>query len=85
MRQTILSSEINPKYLDLIRTGIRMQEIAPHEPDDVLSNNYAKLANELVALGSPFGPRNIQDILIRTGLDLPQVQNLIDQAKMHPL
>ena len=81
MKQTILSSEINPKHRDLVNIGVKMQELAPREPDDEKSNNYAKLGNELVAYGGPFGPKSVHDILNRTGLTIDVVTDLIKHAK----
>jgi len=81
MRQAVHSLEINPGHRDLINIGVKMQEIAASQQDDELANNFAKLGNVLVTYGDAFGPKNLQDVLNRTGLSESTVRELIIKIK----
>jgi hypothetical protein len=60
--------------------GAKLQKMAPTEKNDMISNAMAKLGDHLESFGTPFGPKNMKDLVKKTGLSSTVIQMLIKRA-----
>jgi len=48
--------------INLVKLGQRMMSEAPGEKDDKLANDYSRVGELLILIGSPFNPRNFGEL-----------------------
>jgi hypothetical protein len=60
--------------------GVKLQKMASTEKNDMISNAMAKLGDHLESFGTPFGPKNMNDLVEKTGLSSSIIQMLIKKA-----
>ena len=59
--------DLTPQQRRIASLGRVLMDQAPKVKDDGLSNLMAKVGNELTNFGAVFGPRNMEDLLRKTG------------------
>ena len=60
--------------------GRKLQQLAPKEKNDTISNAMAKLGDHLESYGTTFGPRNMKELEKKTGMKAEVIQMLIKRA-----
>lgn len=60
--------------------GRKLQQMAPKEKNDMISNAMANLGDHLESFGTPFGARNMKELERKTGLNAAVIQALIKKA-----
>jgi len=66
------------------RVGRAMQAMAVKEPNDTISNAMANIADHLEDWGVAFGPKSMDDLVKKTGLDASIIKALIARASKKP-
>jgi hypothetical protein len=66
--------------LNMPEIGRRLQKMAPKEKNDIISNAMANLGDHLESFGTPFGAKNMKDLVKKTGLNAQSIQMLIRKA-----
>ena len=56
-------------------------DLATTTKDDALSNTMAKVGNELTNFGATFGPKNVADLVKRTGASQTIIGKLLQHAE----
>jgi len=75
------SMEMTPQQRELAKLGSILMDKAPSEKDDALSNVMGAVGHELTAFGTPFGPRNLNDLVKKTGASEAMIKKLITYAQ----
>lgn len=78
--------DVDPKLKPFIEIGQKiMSGLEPSSgvkwPDDEEWNNAAKLGQQLVSLGHPFGANSLGDALKKAGVEIEQVKAIIAKTK----
>ena len=72
--------EITPQQREVARLGQILMAQAPGIKDDGLSNIMAAVGNELSGFGTPFGARNMNDLVRKTGATEEVIKKLMAYA-----
>ena len=75
------SMEMTPQQRKLAKLGSILMDRAPLEKDDALSNIMAAVGNELTAFGTNFGPKNLNDLVNKTGATAEVIKKLLEYAE----
>ena len=75
------SAEMTAQQRQLARLGQLLMDRAPQEKDDGLSNIMAAVGNELTNFGTAFGPRNLNDLVRKTGATAEVIRKLLEYAE----
>ncbi len=67
----------------MLAVGRRLQAMAPKEKNDTISNAMARLADHLENFGTPFGPKNLNDLVKKTGMPAEVIKSLIKKASVN--
>jgi len=67
----------------MLAIGRKLQAMAAKEKNDMIANAMAKLADHLEAFGAPFGPKNMADLVKKTGLKAEVITSLIKRANVN--
>lgn len=62
------------------RVGRKLQSMAVKEPNDMIANAMANLADHLEDWGTSFGPKSMQDLVRKTGLTAEVIKMLVQRA-----
>ena len=62
------------------RVGRKLQALAVKEPNDMIANAMANVADHLEDWGTPFGPRSMGDLVKKTGLTPEIIKMVIARA-----
>lgn len=73
--------DLTPQQRRVASLGRVLMDQAPKVKDDGLSNLMAKVGNELTNFGAVFGPRNMQDLLRKTGTTEEVLKKLLGYAQ----
>lgn len=69
--------EPNMKYAML---GRKLQQLAVKEPNDMIANAMARLADHLENFGTPFGAKNMAELSQKTGMSPEIIKSLVARA-----
>lgn len=72
---------MTPQQRKIAALGRTLMDQAPSIKDDELSNMMARVGNELTNFGAPFGARNLQDLVKKTGATIEVIKKLLDYAE----
>lgn len=72
---------ITPQQRKIASLGRTLMGQAPSVKDDELSNMMAAVGNELTNFGATFGPRNLGDLVKKTGATAEVIKKLLDYAE----
>lgn len=72
---------MDPKVKQILSMGRKLQALAKAEENDVIANAMANLASAFESFGASFGPKNMNDVIKRTGLSKDIIQMLIKRAQ----
>jgi hypothetical protein len=67
----------------MLAVGRRLQAMAPKEKNDMLSNAMARLADHIENFGTPFGPRNIDELAKKSRVPVDVAKALIKKASVN--
>lgn len=70
-----------PQQKQLAELGRTLMDMAVTEKDDALSNKMSRLGDEMTRFGTAFGAKNLSDIIKKTGLEAPVIQDLLGKAQ----
>jgi len=78
--------DVDPKLKPFIEAGQKiMSGLEPASgvkwPDDEEWNNAAKLGQQFVSLGHPFGAKSVSDAVKKAGIDIDQAKAIIAKTK----
>lgn len=79
-------SEADEKQLQLTQIGHNLMDMAAYhipKDQDEMANKVSSLGAALTEFGTPYGPRNIEDIMDRTGLSQDEIQELMKAGADH--
>ena len=71
---------LSEESFDGPRVGRKLQALAVKEPNDVIANAMANLADHLEDWGASFGPKSMQDLVKKTGLTAEVIKMLVQRA-----
>jgi hypothetical protein len=74
------ADKITESKLDMVAIGRKLQQKAPKERNDQISNAMANLADHLESYGTPFGAKNMKELSKKTGLSTEIIQMLIKRV-----
>ena len=74
-------TSIDPQHAKLAELGRTLMDMAASHKDDVESNQMASLGSAMTEFGTSFGPKNLMDIVKRTGLDPKAIQKMVGMAQ----
>jgi hypothetical protein len=69
--------EPNMQYAAL---GRKLQQLAVKEPNDMIANAMARLADHLENFGTPFGAKNMAELSQKTGMSPEIIKSLVARA-----
>jgi len=69
--------DLTPEQRKLANLGRVLMDQAAKTKDDALSNVMAKVGNELTNYGALFGPKNVQELIAKTGVSLEVIKKLL--------
>jgi fructose-specific component phosphotransferase system IIB-like protein len=84
MKEEAVAEETVAEAFDGPRVGRAMQAMAVKEPNDTISNAMANIADHLEDWGVAFGPKSMDDLVKKTGLDANIIKALIARASKKP-
>jgi len=67
----------------MLAIGRKLQAMAAKEKNDMIANAMAKLADHLETFGAPFGPKNMADLVKKTGMKAEVITSLIKRANVN--
>lgn len=73
--------DLTPEQRRIANFGRILMDQAATIKDDSLSNMMAKVGNELTNFGAIFGPKNIQDLISKTGATKEVIRKLLAYAE----
>lgn len=73
--------DLTPAQRKLANLGRVLMDLAVTTKDDTLSNLMAKVGNELTNFGATFGPKNVADLVKRTGASQTIIGKLLQHAE----
>lgn len=78
--------DVDPKFKPFIEAGQKiMSGLEPASgvkwPDDEEWNNAAKLGQQFVSLGNPFGAKSVSDAVKKAGINIDQAKAIIAKTK----
>jgi len=73
--------DLTPAQRKLANLGRVLMDLATTTKDDALSNTMAKVGNELTNFGATFGPKNVADLVKRTGASQTIIGKLLQHAE----
>lgn len=79
-------SEADEKQLQLTQIGHNLMDMAAYsipKDQDEMANKVSSLGAALTEFGTPYGPRNIEDIMDRTGLSQDEIQEFMRAGAEH--
>jgi len=71
---------LSEESFDGPRVGRRLQALAVKEPNDMIANAMATVADHLETWGATFGPKNMQDLVKKTGYSPEIIKMVIKRA-----
>lgn len=74
-------TSLDPQHAKLAELGRTLMDMAASHKDDVESNQMASLGSAMTEFGTSFGPKNLMDVVKRTGLDPKAIQKLVGMAQ----
>lgn len=72
---------VSPQQRQLANYGRILMDQAATTKDDELSNMMAAVGNELTSFGTPFGSKNLQELVKKTGTTEQVIQKLLAYAE----
>lgn len=69
--------DLTPEQRKLANLGRVLMDQAAKTKDDALANTMAKVGNELTNYGALFGPKNVQELVAKTGTSLEVIKKLL--------
>jgi hypothetical protein len=75
------SVEMSLNQKRALEIGRKLQAMAPKEKNDMISNAMANLADHLESFGATFGPKNMTDLVKKTGLSKEIIATLMRRAQ----
>lgn len=70
-----------PSTKKALEIGRKMQAMAAKEKNDMIANAMAKLGDHLETFGAAFGPKNMDEIVKKTGLTKELISMLIKRTQ----
>jgi len=77
----VAETEMTAQQRQLSEIGRTLMDMAITNKDDEESNNMSKLGDTLTQYGAAFGPKNLQDVVKKTGLNPKVIQGLLHKAQ----
>jgi hypothetical protein len=71
---------LSEESFDGPRVGRKLQALAVKEPNDMIANAMATVADHLETWGATFGPKNMQDLVKKTGYSSEIIKMVIQRA-----
>jgi hypothetical protein len=78
--QEIDNFDLTPQQRKLANLGRVLMDLAVSTKDDNLSNVMAKVGNELTNFGATFGPKNVDELVKKTGTSKAIISKLLQHA-----
>jgi hypothetical protein len=79
--EPVVETEMTTQQRQLSEIGRTLMDMAITNKDDEESNNMSKLGDTLTQYGAAFGPKNLQDVVKKTGLNPKVIQGLLQKAQ----
>ena len=73
--------DLTPQQRKLANLGRVLMDLATTTKDDALANTMAKVGNELTNFGALFGPKNVDELIKKTGASKLIIQKLLAHAQ----
>ena len=71
---------LSEESFDGPRVGRKLQALAVKEPNDMIANAMATVADHLETWGATFGPKSMQDLVKKTGYSSEIIKMVIQRA-----
>jgi hypothetical protein len=75
------SAEMPTNQKKALEIGRKMQAMAAKEKNDMIANAMAKLGDHLETFGATFGPKNMDELVKKTGLTKELISMLIKRTQ----